>query len=327
MIWHLLLGLFVILVGAEFFTNGVEWLGKNLNLSEGTVGNLLAAVGTALPESIIPIVAFCSGSGHGDFIGMGAILGAPFMLGTLAMFVTGFAARVIPSRREKRYYLDVNVQQIKHDLHFFLVMYGVIISAGLVPGGWHKVLAFVLFGAYGFYVWQTVRQGRELEEENLKPLYLTGQSKPQSIWIILQLALSLAAIIGGAQFFVSGIEEFAALLGLNSLVVALVIAPIATELPEKFNSVIWIAHQKDGLALGNITGAMVFQSTIIPAFGLLATDWVMEGVTMLSSSCVVASVLLLQETIRRKKYVASEALMVCGLGYLVFLLAIIWSIW
>jgi len=156
---------------------------------------------------------------------------------------------------------------------------------------------------------------------------LTGQSRPNALWIILQLALSLAAIIGGAQFFVSGIEQFAALLGLNPLLVALVIAPIATELPEKFNSVIWVAHQKDGLALGNITGAMVFQSTIIPAFGLLATDWVMESVTMLSSSCVLASVLLLQETIRRKKFVASEALMVCGLGYLVFLLAILWSIW
>ncbi|MBR6755658.1 MAG: sodium:calcium antiporter [Peptococcaceae bacterium] len=327
MIWHLLLGLFIILVGAEFFTNGIEWLGKKFHLSEGTVGNLLAAVGTALPESIIPIVAFCSNSGHGDFIGMGAILGAPFMLGTLAMFVTGLAAWVIPSRREKRYYLDVNAQQINHDLRFFLIMYGVIIIAGLFPGGWHKILAFALFGAYGFYVWQTVHQGRQLEEENLRPLYLTGQSRPKALWIILQLALSLAAIIGGAQFFVSGIEQFAALLGLNPLVVALVIAPIATELPEKFNSVIWIAHQKDGLALGNITGAMVFQSTIIPAFGLLATDWVMESVTMLSSSCVLASVLLLQETIRRKKFVASEALMVCGLGYLVFLLAILWSIW
>lgn len=327
MIWHLLFGLFIILVGAEFFTNGIEWLGKRFKLAEGVVGNLLAAVGTALPESLIPIVAFCSGSGNGDFIGMGAILGAPFMLGTLAMFVTGLAAWLIPTRKEKRYYLEANCQQVGYDLRFFLVMYLILLLAGLIPGNWHKLLALSLFVCYGFYVWQTVKRGVQTGEEDLKPLYLTGQKQPATIWIFLQLTLSLAAIIGGAQFFVSGIEQFSALLGLNPLVVALVIAPIATELPEKFNSVIWVAHQKDGLALGNITGAMVFQSTIIPAFGLLATDWVIEDVTMLSSCCVLATTLLLQESIRRKKYISSEALMVCGLGYLVFLVAILWSIW
>src|SRR4026207_2451504 len=86
--------LVVILLAAELFTNGIEWFGHKLNLAEGAVGSVLAAVGTALPETMIPLIAILlagtradSESGHA--IGVGAILGAPFMLSTLAMFVTG----------------------------------------------------------------------------------------------------------------------------------------------------------------------------------------------------------------------------------------------
>ena len=72
--------------------------------------------------------------------------------------------------------------------------------------------------------------------------------------------VALAAILGGAVVFVDAVEGLARSVGLDETLLALVIAPIATELPEKFNSVIWIRRGKDTLALGNITGAMVFQS-------------------------------------------------------------------
>src|SRR5258705_13203433 len=82
----------IILAGAELFTNGIEWFGRKLELAEGAVGSVLAAVGTALPETMIPIIAILFASGdHTSEVGIGAILGAPFMLATLAMFVTGVA--------------------------------------------------------------------------------------------------------------------------------------------------------------------------------------------------------------------------------------------
>src|SRR3954467_12002582 len=93
---ELVVAFVAILVAAELFTNGIEWFGHKLNLAEGVVGSVLAAVGTALPETMIPLVAILltSQSGTADqdaahAIGVGAILGAPFMLSTLAMFVTG----------------------------------------------------------------------------------------------------------------------------------------------------------------------------------------------------------------------------------------------
>ena len=92
---ELLLSAVAIVVAAALFTNAIEILGERLNLGAGAVGSVLAAVGTALPETMIPVVAlvaalFTGASTAGD-IGVGAILGAPFLLGTLAMCVAGIA--------------------------------------------------------------------------------------------------------------------------------------------------------------------------------------------------------------------------------------------
>src|SRR5271155_988767 len=88
--FFLLVALVVIFVAAELFTNGVEWLGQRLNVSEGVVGSVFAAVGTALPETLIPFVAVVFfGAKHGNEVGIGAIAGAPFMLSTLTLSLYG----------------------------------------------------------------------------------------------------------------------------------------------------------------------------------------------------------------------------------------------
>ncbi len=93
--------------------------------------------------------------------------------------------------------------------------------------------------------------------------------------MILQVSVALVAIIFGAQLFVEELTNISEALGVPALVISLLITPVATELPEKFNSVMWMGRKKDTLALGNITGAMVFQSTFPVAIGLVFTDWVL----------------------------------------------------
>ena len=80
-------------------------------------------------------------------------------------------------------------------------------------------------------------------------------------------------IVGGAELFVEELKKVAESVGLAPLALSLVLAPLATELPEKLNSVIWIRKGKDALAVGNVTGAMAFQSTVPVAFGLAVTEW------------------------------------------------------
>src|SRR6185295_19018267 len=124
----------IILAGAELFTNGIEWFGRRLGLAEGAVGSVLAAVGTALPETMIPIIAILFAAGaNSDAIGVGAILGAPFMLSTLAMFVTGVAVLVVARSRPGRDAMPVDTGVLAHDMRYFAIAYGLAIAAAFLP--------------------------------------------------------------------------------------------------------------------------------------------------------------------------------------------------
>src|SRR3954469_23676688 len=130
--------LVAILLGAVFFTNAVEILGGRLGMQQGAVGSLLAAVGTALPESMIAIVAILEPvvtggePERGAEIGVGAILGAPFMLATLAMFVVGASALVFWRRRPQGTELRVDGVTIGRDIGFFLVFFFVAAGVGMM---------------------------------------------------------------------------------------------------------------------------------------------------------------------------------------------------
>src|SRR5574338_544994 len=81
----------ILLAGALLFTNAIEWFGSMVGLGQGAVGSLLAAVATALPESLIPVVAIVGGEQGSDDVAVGAIIGAPLLLATLAMALAGIA--------------------------------------------------------------------------------------------------------------------------------------------------------------------------------------------------------------------------------------------
>jgi len=105
-------------------------------------------------------------------------------------------------------------------------------------------------------------------------MLLSRLGLPQNLLlIVVQLALGLGLLVAGAKGFIHGVEEAAPIIGISALLLSLMIIPIATELPEKVNSILWIRKHKDTLAFGNITGAMVFQGTLLPAIGISLTPW------------------------------------------------------
>jgi cation:H+ antiporter len=273
----------LIVGGAVGFTNAVEWLGFRLNLAEGAVGALLAAVGTALPESVIPVVALIDGGGDEESVqvAIGAIIGAPFVLGTLAMLVIAVSVHVFSGRREQGSTVTGERSAIRRDIAWFLVLFPPAIVLGVLhaPAPLRYAAAAVLVAGYGIYAWRTASAEGEAEaEDELGSLYFDPSKKdpPSTFQITLQFVVSLAAIIGGAELFVGVVETIATSLGVTPLVLALVLAPLATELPEKANSVIWVRQGKDSLALGNITGAMVFQASVPVSLGLILTEWQLE---------------------------------------------------
>lgn len=327
MLLELLLGLTIILIGAELFTNGIEWLGVRMKLSEGAVGSVLSAVGTALPESIIPIVAILfNPSPSSVHIGVGAILGAPLMLGTLAFFITGITARMFLWRKDERFYLNADYKIVSNDIMFFIAMYSLAMSASFISLiSIKKAIAFLLILGYSYYVKRSFNSGETLAKHNLRNLYCNFSKRPRLRIILLQIFMALAVIVLGANYFVHGIEGLAMKMNIPYLVLALIITPIATELPEKFNSVLWISQKKDTLAIGNITGAMVFQSSLLPAFGILTTPWVLDEISVLSGLLVLLSALYLLFSLKRNRFLKTSALMVCGVFYLIFIMIVLWA--
>lgn len=322
----LVVSLGVILTGAGIFTNAVEWLGKKLLLSEGAVGSVLAAVGTALPETMVPIVALIGGKAGAEDVGIGAILGAPFMLGTIAFFVIGASSLFFRQRRQ-RSDLKIDCSVINRDLNFFLMAYVVAISAAFLPwrGTRIAIVVFLLF-AYFYYLINTFKNCGSTGDHDLSPLFFARRTgDPSMFLIVMQIITALAAITLGAHFFVDSLSEISIRIGIPALLLSLVITPIATELPEKFNSIIWVRDGKDTLAMGNVTGAMVFQSSIIPVIGIAFTKWEISSLAVGSAVLALLSAILVKITIWRYGKVRVRVMLTGGVLYLIFLGFIVWA--
>jgi len=327
----LLLSLAVILVACEVFTNSVEWLGHRLKHGEGAVGSLLAAVGTAMPETVIPVVAIVFGRGDRahEEVGIGAILGAPFMLATLAMFIAGAAVTIFHRTQGRSLALDLDVKVIGRDLTCFLIVLSLATGVAFIP--WHGaairlLAATTLVLIYAVYVGATLRHGGDaLALASLPPLRFQPGSSHPALWLIGgQTVTGLGGIIAGAHLFVQHVTSLAADLSVPPLVLSLIIAPIATELPEKFNSVLWVRQGKDTLALGNLTGAMVFQSAIPPALGIALTPWHLQPQALAAVIMAVASALVLVGGMRLRGRLTAPILLCGGGFYVAYLAALFW---
>ena len=269
-------------MASEVFTNALEHFGDKLKISEGVTGSLFAAVGTALPETMVPLLALLAGSPNvavNEEIGVGAILGAPLMLSTLS---TCLMALAILPRRGAAGHVHPERTGLVRDLDFFLLAFAVAAAAMLVPPDALTIrgaLSGVLVLIYFVYILLTLRASKKLVAgghgtEADKKMLLSRIGLPTNLaTILLQLGIGLALLVFGAKGFIHGIEGVSQRLGVSALLLSLLIIPIATELPEKVNSILWIRRGKDTMAFGNITGAMVFQGTLLPAIGIMLTPW------------------------------------------------------
>jgi cation:H+ antiporter len=326
--FFLLLGLFLILLASEAFTNGLETFGKRFGLSQAVVGSLLAAVGTALPETILPVVAilFYSGESAKD-IGVGAILGAPFMLSTLAFFLVGLTVIVSFLKKRRAFKIHAELHTVRRDLLFFVPMYSVAVLLPLVVGKSFSIpIAVMLVSGYIFYAYRTLQHdSADLEHSDemylfrlCRKLKLAKSAHPHLFLIVLQVVGSLTLMIGGARTFVEALEHVSVYFGMNPLLFALLLAPVATELPEKVNSVTWTWKGRDTLAIGNITGAMVFQSTFPVSVGLLFTEWKLTGMALFSAVIALTSALIVLADVIFRKRLSPITLLVGGALYLIY---------
>ena len=320
----------VIYFSCQGFVNGVEWLGRQLNLTQTATGTVLAAFGTALPESIVTLVA----TGFGDSsaqraIGVGTAIGGPLVLSTVAYGVVGgmllLNARRLGRAANPR--IEVDTRRLRHDQRWFLGIFAVKITLGLVVFAWKPWLGFAFLSAYALYILRELRaEGAADEGEEIEPLKLRPRDENPAVWWAgLQTAIALVAIFAASHFFVHQIELLGPQLGFAPELTALLFSPLATELPETMNAIIWVRQGKERLALANISGAMMIQATVPTAFGLFWTPWLLSAPLLIAAGATAVAVVYLQ-WIFRQRHVKGRSLTHAAWLYLVFAALTAWRL-
>lgn len=316
----------VIYLSCEYFVNGVEWVGVRLGVAQSAVGTVLAAFGTALPESVVTFVAVVTGTTPTQkSIGVGAALGGPLVLATIAYAVVGAAFLAWRRKAHGPLLTRAGQRRLARDQGWFLVIFAAKVGLGVVTFSYKPWLGVLFLMAYLLYSWREVSGGHELghEQSSLEPLRLRPRdAMPATAWAVGQTLAALAAIFVSSQLFVHQLEIVSPALGLSAQLTALLLSPIATELPETLNAVIWVRQGKTALALGNISGSMMIQATVPSALGILFTPWLLERPLLIAAAVTAASIGLMWLLLRSAALTAAR-LAVFGLLYGAFVWLIV----
>jgi cation:H+ antiporter len=309
-----------IYLSCEYFVNGVEWVGRRLGIGATATGTVLAAFGTALPESAVTFIAVVFGRNTAQKdIGVGAAVGGPLVLSTISYAVVGV---VLWSSRHKlgrgTTELQLDTQRLSSDQAWFLLIFIVVLALGLVSFPGKQWFGILLFGAYALYVWReiTARHGKEHDDEQLEPLKFRPRN-PSLAWASLQTLIALVVIAVASHSFVTQLESIGTHLGVSPQLIALILSPVATELPETLNALIWVRQGRERLALANISGAMMIQATVPAGLGVLFTTWRFDLPLVIAASTATAAVILLWLMFRRQR-VSGVNLIPLGLLYVLF---------
>ena len=275
----------------EYFVNGVEWVGHKAGISQNAVGTVLAAFGTALPESVVTFVAVVFGpSVESKNIGIGAALGGPLVLATIAYPIVGVMLLITGGQPAKAP-IDVNRQRLGRDQSSFLLIFVFKIALGFAAFSLKPWVGWVFLAAYAAYTWAEVRHEGDEAEGELEPLLFQRRvENPGWLLVSVQTLLALVVIYLASHVFVAQLNAIGPWLGIPSTMVALLLSPVATELPETMNAIIWIRQGKHRLALSNISGSMMVQATVPTALGLFFTPWIFDGALTVAAGVTAISV-------------------------------------
>jgi cation:H+ antiporter len=247
-------------------------------------------------------------------------------LSTLAYAVVGIVFLLDRTRREKRIAQEFSTARLARDQAWFVGVFVCKVALGLVAFAWKPWLGWLFLAAYGLYVWRELTSeghaGDEVGEEGREALKLRPHAEnPAAAWAVVQVVAALAIIFFASQLFVHQLEAVGPWLGLSPQLVALLLSPIATELPEILNAVIWVRQGKTALALGNISGAMMIQATVPSALGLFFTPWMLGPPLLWGAAVTLAAIVAMWVLLKRHALTAGRLFAMAAL-YAAFALGV-----
>lgn len=308
--------LLLLFAASDLFTNAVEWLGAIFGMTRSAMGAVVAAIGSSIPETMVAVVAFLVLRDEASReVGVGAVLGAPFMLSTVVFGATGM---LVLARRSKSMRAQPGPAVV--GLATFVVTLTIAVAASQAPpGALRWACAALLLVAYAGYLVYHLRLETLESEEHPPPLRFAPRHAPPHLWLVLaQLGLSLVVTVLASRWFVVSVTDAARAANLAPFIVSLFLSPIATELPEMANVWLWVRRGQDDLAFSNVLGAMMFQTTVASAIAIAASKWDIGHSGLVAAGAAMLAVLLVLGTTIVFKRVSAIALAACAGLYILY---------
>ena len=304
----LLVGLGLVVLGADWLVNGASSIARRAGISEFVIGLTIVGFGTSCPELVVSLSGAIEGNSD---ISVGNVVGSNIFN---VLFILGLTAMVLPvGMTDKNRRIDI---PITLGVTILLIILGITDSmSGPGISRWEGVLMLLVFSAYLFYCFKS----------DSKDEFSETQQATLSITKSIALTLTgLAGLIFGGDLFVDSATALARQIGVSDKFIAVTILAGGTSLPELATSLVAAIKGKEQLALGNILGSNVFNAMMILGLSSVITPLSFASMTIVDIITLVLSAVLLliwAYTGRKNRIDRREgaAMLLCYVAYNVFL--------
>ncbi|MEM4970315.1 MAG: hypothetical protein QXE01_03585 [Sulfolobales archaeon] len=303
----LALGVSITFLGGFLFVNAIEYIGHRARWTGSFTGAVISPLFTSIPELLMFLVAlYIYGGVSGEKIGIGTVLGQPFMAATV-IFPVIFLVALIGYLAGRR---DDMVLEVERSLVIPYILFTAVYPIVLLPmvpslGSAKYVAGAVLLILYFVYTYIMYRSRSlsmpEAEEAYLAKIFKADSGLLRLSLASIQLLIAVALIMIGSRMLVAGVDEASKALEASPIALAILITPLAGVLPESITAIIWAYRGRDTLAVAAMVGEKVLYSTIYPGIGLIITSWSLDLPSLVSVVIVeIVSFLILYHIFKGK---------------------------
>lgn len=317
-VFFLLLGLVLILVGANCLTDGASAIAKRWGVSDLVIGLTVVAFGTSAPELAISLISALNGSAE---MAIGNVVGSNIFN---VLVIIGVTAMVMPIKIERSIMTNEIPLVLLSAIALLTIANGPILDGAQAMcvsrvNGILLLLFFLIFMRYTF------SQAKTAGPED--PAAESGAGvKQMPLWkAVLWVVGGLLALIYGGDRFVAGASGIASALGVSDAIIALTIVAAGTSLPELATSVTAVLKNKPGIALGNVIGSNIFNiflvlgatATVRPlGFGNIGN----LDLLVLTGACMLFWLFGWFFKVRTITRIEGALLALCYVGYILYLI-------
>lgn len=271
-ILYIIIGVTLVLVGADRLTEGASSLARRFGVPEIVIGLTIVACGTSAPEFFVSLMSALNGTPD---MAIGNVVGSNIMN---TMLIVGCAAMVAP--------MVISPSTVKKDIPFsvgasiLLVLLAIDSVIGRIDG----IILLVGFAVFMAYTLWQARSGKAESADTVKQ---------QNPWLsVLFIVLGLAGLVFGSNLFVDSASSVATSLGVSESVIGLTIVAGGTSLPELATSVVAARKGQSAIAIGNVIGSNVFNILLILGATAAISPLQMEGITLVDIGVMLGSITL-----------------------------------